>query len=297
MAGVLVFDIETVPDEELIAASPSARPDREADALPKIPFNRVVVIGAAVLDVERGAALESYRLESLHMLRGREPELLADFWKLAEGLRLVSFNGRHFDLPVLEARSLRHGLALPWYFADGSVRDDPALHLDLLQFLSNGEPRNRAKLHDYCKLIGLPGKMGIDGSQVAELVKSGRLEELSAYCATDVLQTLGLFLRVQRLRGACRPSTYSEMLRGIQQSIVQFLGARSGLERERLETFLELSDSFWNHHVASAAPEGLQNVGRPEARDPEDAQLWVDTQRGRKDRPVEHKEVLELVVA
>jgi len=295
MPGVLVFDIETVPDEELIAA-----PDRDAETLPetipKIPFNRVVVIGAAVLDVERGAALESYRLESLQILRGKEPELLADFWKLAEGLRLVSFNGRHFDLPVLEARSLRHGLALPWYFADGSVRDDPALHLDLLQFLSNGEPRNRARLHDYCKLIGLPGKMGIDGSQVADLVKSGRLEELSAYCATDVLQTLGLFLRVQRLRGACRPSTYPEMLRGVQQSIEQLLGARSGLERERLESFLSLSASFWNH-ANSAAPQGLQDVVGAEARNPEDAQLWVDAQRGRKDRPVEHKEILEMVVA
>jgi hypothetical protein len=292
MPGVLVFDIETVPDEELITA-----PARESvETLPKIPFNRVVVIGAAILDVQRGAALESYRLESLHLLRGPEPELLADFWKLAQGRRLVSFNGRHFDLPVLEARSLRHGLALPWYFADGSVRDDPALHLDLLQFLSNGEPRNRAKLHDYCKLIGLPGKMGIDGSQVAELVKNGRLEELAAYCATDVLQTLGLFLRVQRLRGACRPATYPEMLRGVQQSIAQLLGARSGLERERLEAFLSLSDSFWNQ-MDSGSTEGLQNVGGPEARDPEDAELWVDTQRGRKDRPVEHEEVLEMVVA
>jgi hypothetical protein len=293
MAGVLVFDIETVPDEELVAAAPSSG---EPESLPKIPFNRVVLIGAAILDVERGAALESYRLESLHLLRGAEPELLADFWKLAQGLRLVSFNGRHFDLPVLEARSLRHGLALPWYFADGSVRDDPALHLDLLQFLSNGEPRNRARLHDYCKLIGLPGKMGIDGSQVSGLVKSGRLEELSAYCATDVLQTLGLFLRVQRLRGACRPSTYPEMLRGVQKSIGQLLGARSGLERERLEAFLSQSESFWNQ-VSSGATEGLENVGGSVGRNPEDGQLRIDPQRGRKDRPVEHEEVREMVVA
>jgi hypothetical protein len=293
MAGVLVFDIETVPDEELLASAPSGG---EPDSLPKIPFNRVVLIGAAILDVERGAALESYRLESLHLLRGAEPELLADFWKLAQGLRLVSFNGRHFDLPVLEARSLRHGLALPWYFADGSVRDDPALHLDLLQFLSNGEPRNRARLHDYCKLIGLPGKMGIDGSQVSGLVKSGRLEELAAYCATDVLQTLGLFLRVQRLRGACRPSTYPQMLRGVQKSIEQLLGARSGLERERLEAFLSQSESFWNQ-VSSGATEGLEDVGGSVGRNPEDGQLRIDPQRGRKDRPVEHEEVLEMVVA
>jgi predicted PolB exonuclease-like 3'-5' exonuclease len=220
-------------------------PEGKADPLPKIPFNRVVLIGAARLSVETGWGGEQYQLESLTLLSGAEPDLLRQFWKLAEGMKLVSFNGRHFDLPVLESRSLRHGLALPWYFADGSVRGDASLHMDLLQFLSNGEPKNRARLHDYCKLVGLPGKMGMDGSRVAELVRENRTAELAAYCATDVLQTLGLFLRVQRLRGVCQPVAYPAMLRGVRDAIQRLTELRTGLEREKLLAFLARSDPFW----------------------------------------------------
>jgi predicted PolB exonuclease-like 3'-5' exonuclease len=251
MAGVLVFDIETVPDQELLFSESQAQPAPAEPGvpgvtpIPKIPFNRVVIIGAAKLSVEAEMGAEEYQLDGLEIMSGSESEVLSRFWEVAEGMRLVSFNGRHFDLPVLESRSLRHGLALPWYFADGSVRDDATLHLDLLQFLSNGEPRNRARLHDYCKLVGLPGKMGMDGSRVSELVREQRTAELAAYCATDVLQTLGLFLRVQRLRGACQPRAYPAMLRGVRDAIARITEGRESLEREKLRTFLAQSDGFW----------------------------------------------------
>ncbi|MHB1846084.1 MAG: 3'-5' exonuclease [Deltaproteobacteria bacterium] len=240
MAGALVFDIETVPDLEL--GGEPRRERGEGEGIPKIPFNRVVLLGAATL---AGDGEAGYRLEALEVLRGPEVEILSRFWPLAEGKRLVSFNGRRFDLPVLEARSLRHGLAVPWYFRDRTLLEGPERHLDLLDFLSNGEPRNRAKLDDYCKLVGLPGKMGVDGSQVAELFASHRVDELSAYCATDVLQTLGLFLRVERLRGALRSQGYREMLRGVRDAIERRVEERAGLERDRLRAFLAKSESFW----------------------------------------------------
>jgi hypothetical protein len=44
--------------------------------------------------------------------------------KLAAGIdvTLVSWNGRGFDLPVIVARCLRHGLAFPWYYAGEARR-------------------------------------------------------------------------------------------------------------------------------------------------------------------------------
>jgi hypothetical protein len=87
--------------------------------------------------------------------------------------------------------------------------------------------------------------MGFDGGQVADLVREQRLEELSAYCATDVLQTLGLFLRVQRLRGACQPMAYPSMLRGVRDAIAKLTEGCSGLEKEALAGFLNQSEPFW----------------------------------------------------
>ena len=44
-------------------------------------------------------------------------------------------------------------------------------------------------LDNAARLIGLPGKMGVDGSQVEGLHRAGRLEEIRHYCLTDVIQT------------------------------------------------------------------------------------------------------------
>src|SRR5450755_2598020 len=118
MPGVLVFDIETIPDSDLVSEvrpavllPPSEAAPRESPPIPKIPFNRVVMIGAATLSVETGFGGEVYQLKELRLLSGPEPEVLKGFWELAKGMRLVTFNGRNFDLPVLESRSLRHGMA------------------------------------------------------------------------------------------------------------------------------------------------------------------------------------------
>src|SRR5581483_6814731 len=105
MAGVLVFDIETVPDQELLFSEGQSEPvpglrslpvgheegPPPLASMPKIPFNRVVLIGAAKLSVKAAWGTEEYRLEELDILRGSESEVLSRFWELAQGQRLVSF--------------------------------------------------------------------------------------------------------------------------------------------------------------------------------------------------------------
>ena len=58
------------------------------------------------------------------------------------------------------------------------------------------------------KLCGLPGKLGIAGRDVADYVAAGRLREVVDYCLCDVVQTAGVFLRVQLLRGALAREDY-----------------------------------------------------------------------------------------
>lgn len=52
------------------------------------------------------------------------------------------------------------------------------------------------------RLIGLPGKVGVDGSQVEGLYRAGQLEVIKSYCLADVAQTSLLFLRFRLLQGA-----------------------------------------------------------------------------------------------
>jgi hypothetical protein len=58
------------------------------------------------------------------------------------------------------------------------------------------------KLDAIARVMGLPGKVGVDGSQVEGLYNAGQLESIKNYCLSDVAQTAFLFLRWRLLQGA-----------------------------------------------------------------------------------------------
>jgi 3'-5' exonuclease len=194
----LVLDIETVPDGEL-HTPPEPAPGAERP-FPPLYANRPVVMGVMWLAED----LSVKRLGTVGDGQ-REETILSDFAELmaAGRPRLVTWNGRGFDLPVLALRSLRHGLSWSWYYGDGGYRDrhSPERHLDLCDFLADHGAARRTSLDGAARLIGLPGKDGMDGSQVEALWNAGQIETLSAYCLADVTQTAFLFLRCRLLAG------------------------------------------------------------------------------------------------
>jgi hypothetical protein len=72
---------------------------------------------------------------------------------------------------------------------------------NLMDYLTDHGASRPVPLDTLTKLIGLPGKVGVDGKDVGPLIHAGMLEQVHAYCLCDVVQTAGLFLRVQLLRG------------------------------------------------------------------------------------------------
>ena len=235
MAHYLVFDIETCVDKELIKAvyDPEnaltldqaydrardvllERSGRQSDFFP-VPFH--VPIAIATLQADEG-----YRIRSIGCAgadRYAEAEIVARFWQMFETAQtLVTFNGRGFDLPVLEMRALKHAISLPRYFGSGGARStyrgsrySDVYHLDLCDFLSNfGAAYRRGSLDMLAKLIGLPGKYTMAGEDVEYLFRQGRQKEINQYCITDVLQTYFLFLRVELLRGKLQPAAYQAVL-------------------------------------------------------------------------------------
>jgi predicted PolB exonuclease-like 3'-5' exonuclease len=120
-------------------------------------------------------------------------------------------------MPVITSRALKHGVSMPWWFSDRHTRYrySPEGHLDLMDFLSDFGAAKSGRLDVYAKLVGLPGKVGVDGSQVAPMVHAGRIDEVNAYCLCDVAQTAALFLRVQLLRGVIDRARYATLARGL----------------------------------------------------------------------------------
>ena|SRR5579885_3491808 len=217
-----VLDIETRIDKRLVreALYRDQQMDDEQAYLRQrdelgggfFPTSLHVPISIAVGNVNEDHVLES--VENLAEAQTSERELAREFWRRAEHFSgcLVTFNGRGFDLPVLELQALRHGISAPAHFARRSRWSDDH-HLDLQDFLTNrGDFRIRGGLDLLLKSFGLPGKAGIDGSRVQELYDAGRLDEIHRYCRCDVIQTYFLFLRVQLMRGRIDADRYQRAL-------------------------------------------------------------------------------------
>jgi len=74
-------------------------------------------------------------------------------------------------------------------------------HLDLMDLVAMYQPRANAPLDDLAKLMGYPGKLGMDGSAVWQAWQDGRIAEIRDYCETDVVNTYLVYLRFERMRG------------------------------------------------------------------------------------------------
>ena len=64
------------------------------------------------------------------------------------------------------------------------------------------QPRANAPLDQIAQLMGLPGKLGMDGSAVWDAYQAGKIADIRNYCETDVANTYLVFLRFQLMRGA-----------------------------------------------------------------------------------------------
>ena len=230
MIPVLVFDIETVPDvaglRKLVAyedglddAAVAARASADREALTGRSFlplhlQRIVAISCVFRDDD------GLRVRSLGDPDDGEAKLVADFFKTVERYtpQLVSWNGGGFDLPVLHYRSLVHGIAAGRYWDLGDDDRDfkwnnyigryHTRHLDLMDVLAMYQPRAAAPLDALAKLCGFPGKLGMDGSQVWPTYLDGKLDDIRAYCETDVMNTWLMYCRFQVMRGVQGPAAF-----------------------------------------------------------------------------------------
>jgi predicted PolB exonuclease-like 3'-5' exonuclease len=207
----LVLDIETIPD-----TGRWARPEKDPGAGQPFPptwAHRIIVMGCLWLDAEYNIKRLGVVGKSAHPGDDAgERELLLDFSRWVGKARpvLVTYNGRTFDLPVIALRALCHGVPLPWYYREKGVRYrySEEGHMDLCDWLADHGATRSGSLDAIARLIGLPGKVGVDGSQVEGLFHAGQLASIQSYCLADVAQTALLFLRFRLLQGGLSPERF-----------------------------------------------------------------------------------------
>jgi predicted PolB exonuclease-like 3'-5' exonuclease len=220
----LVFDIESVADGQLVSRlrypreqlDPIAAVQRYRDELMAkfetdfIPYTFQVPVSVVVAKV--AADFRLIDVVALDEPQFRSHIITEHFWRGWEAYRrptLVSFNGRTFDLPLLELSAFRFGVSAPgWFSTTVKTYEQPRnrynteAHLDIHDVLTNfGASRFSGGLNLVANLLGKPGKMDVQGYMVQDLWNEGRLAEINDYCRCDVLDTYFAFLRTMVLLG------------------------------------------------------------------------------------------------
>lgn len=249
MRPTLAFDIETIPDvaglrrlhtldEKLSDADVAElafqwrRSENGHDFLP-LHLHRVAVI-SCLLRVGN-----DLKVWSISEPEHGEGEIIQRFFDGIDKFtpQIVSWNGGGFDLPVLHYRGLIHGVvaARYWDLGDGDFGDSREFkwnnyisryhtrHLDLMDLLALYQPRANVQLDELAKLIGFPGKLGMDGGKVWQAWQDGRIAEIRDYCETDVLNTYLVAMRFRLLRGEISRNEYAT-----EVSLVRSELAKSG---------------------------------------------------------------------
>ena len=224
LVSYLVFDVEAVADGDLISSAKYPKLGLSpAEAIEKFREERMAEYGRDILpptwmlpiSVAIAKIDSGFRLLDLVVLDppGYRPHVITDQfwkgWKHYDQPTLVTFNGRGYDLPVLELAAYRFGITLPeWFNVEARSYDQARYrynihaHIDLMDLVSNfGASRVNGGLNLLANLIGKPGKTGVDGSMVQGFYDEGRVEEINDYCRCDVLDTYFVFLRSRVLIG------------------------------------------------------------------------------------------------
>ena len=186
-------------------------------SLPKLPLEEAVMDEADIID------------RFLHFVGTREPQL-------------VGFNSIDSDLQVLIQRGMVNEVHAPGFNSRPSERWAKGRdyfnryedwHFDLCKLFSNGAMK--PKLNDLARLCGFPGKIDIDGRQVADLWLAGDLTKIVEYNQIDTLNTYLIWLRAVYFAGKMTEEEYAVE----QDEFREFLYAEAELpEKSHLQKFL-----------------------------------------------------------
>lgn len=259
---ICIFDIESVPDVEMIQknlkeceglseieicqkAFEDQREKSGSDFLP-IYLHKIVSISSVIAD-EYGHFIKVGNFGKTNISTSddnMEKSIIEDFLKFINKSqpKLVSFNGRGFDVPTIMLRAMKYNLcAYAYYEQDNSAfnknkwenyrqRFSERFHTDLLDSLGHFGMVRNLKLDNVCSMLNIPGKYDMSGDQVYKIFydksqeMQTRINKIDEYCQSDVLNTYWVYLKYELLKGQITPQDYFSILDEFKEKIPENMG-------------------------------------------------------------------------
>lgn len=222
--GYFVFDVESAADGQLVAdlrfpgeglTPPKAVAKFRAALFEKngsdfVPYTYQLPVSVVIAKIKHDYSLADIVVLDDPLYR---PHVITEhFWRGWEGYKhptFVSFNGRSFDMPLMELAAYRYGVSSADWFNDaGRAYEQPrnrynsVSHIDLQDIMVNyGASRFSGGLDLAATILGKPGKMNVRGDMVQDMYEAGEIAKINDYCRCDVLDTYFVFLRTRVITG------------------------------------------------------------------------------------------------
>ena len=190
----LVIDLESCPDEALLdELKPKCKLGNVKDplkvAVKEAEWEENGQVKAMSLDPAMCQIVSLQMWSSIYddFVDMEEEETEGDMLRTfaAEAVKhvvVVGHNVLNFDLPVIMMRALLNQVKLPKI---KSRRYSSEEVFDTMEMLAGWQPDRRKSLEWWGRRLGLGGKSG-SGSEVYQMWKDGRIEDIHKYCRDDV---------------------------------------------------------------------------------------------------------------
>lgn len=135
--------------------------------------------------------------EPVKTVSGDEIEILKKFWEVVKDIDLfIGFNIMEFDLRFIYQRAIVLKVKPTRELNFARYRNDPIY--DIMHEWKRWNMTTSISLDTLAKILGLPTSKdgGIEGKDVAQAFKDGRIKEICAYCDRDVELTRKIYKRM-----------------------------------------------------------------------------------------------------
>lgn len=241
---ICIFDCESIPDSELIRKcfgfegsdlevslkALELEREKSGSEFLALPFHKIVSI-CAVISNSFG------RFIKVNKIGGEdEKTMIANFFDFIEKHkpRLVSFNGKNYDMPLLILRALKYNIKAASYldtqtdkWNNYKTRFSELKHCDLFESLG---ALKGLGLDTLCLMTDLPGKYDMNGDLVMKLYYENQLEKIHEYCESDTLNTYMLFLKYEFIKGNLNENDYVDFLNLMKEYLSEKKSHRAYLE-------------------------------------------------------------------
>jgi 3'-5' exonuclease len=242
--GRSLYSCEGMTDREVIEKMWLECGATEEDPRPFVKTALCRILSIAFLSRNTEDGKPSFSLHSLpRKYDATEAEIIDSFLGYI-GRRepqIVGFNSVSSDLKILVQRGLANEISAPhfakrphkpWegrdYFSDFGD-----FHIDLMKIVGSWG-KDCPSLNEMAAICGFPGKIDVNGEQIADLWLENKMPQIIEYNEFDVLTTYLLWLRTAKFGGFVSEEAYFEEL-----DIFKNFLAEETANRAHLQKFLD----------------------------------------------------------